>query len=149
MLVTDANVIEATLRRARTIAVLGIKPESRRHLDAHDIPKYLQAVGYAIVPVLSAPARYAECERVLGERVRRSLAEITEPIDVLNVWIRKDQLAAYVSDIIALEPRVVWVQSGLLDSSVERALIDAGLTVIEDCIGCRRASIEPAWEKLR
>ena len=44
--------MERTLRNARSIAVLGIKPESRRDLDAHQIPLYLQKVGDHILPVI-------------------------------------------------------------------------------------------------
>jgi predicted CoA-binding protein len=145
MLVTDPSALEAILRRARRIAVLGIKPESRSTHDAHDIPRYLASVGYEIVPV---PTRYPEAEVILGARVRRSLAEVDGAIDVLSVWVKREELAAYVSQIVRMRPGCVWVQSALLDPEVERALVDAGLTVVEECIGCRRASIEPAWERL-
>ncbi|MBL8680566.1 MAG: CoA-binding protein [Myxococcales bacterium] len=145
MLISDADLIEQRLRDARRIVVLGIKPESRRSLDAYGIPLYLSQVGYEVVPVVT---RYPEVDTILGRPVLRSLAAVEGPVDVLNVWVRADALAAYVDAIVALRPKVVWVQSGLLDEGVERALLDAGLDVIEDCIGCRRASMPPAWKPL-
>jgi predicted CoA-binding protein len=54
--------MERALKIARSIAVLGIKPESRCHLDAHRIPLYLQKVGYDILPV---PTRYPEAAQIL------------------------------------------------------------------------------------
>lgn len=145
MLVTAPSALEAILRRARRIAVLGIKPESRSTHDAHDIPRYLASVGYDIVPV---PTRYPEAQTILGVPVRRSLAEVDGAVDVLSVWVKREELEAFVPAIVRLRPGCVWVQSALLEREVERALVDAGLTVVEECIGCRRASIEPAWERL-
>lgn len=144
-LLSDAEQIEQRLRDARRIVVLGIKPESRRSLDAFGIPLYLSQVGYEVVPVLT---RYPEVDEVLGRRALRSLSEVEGAVDILNVWVREDALGAYVDAIVALRPKVVWVQSGLLSEDVERARTDAGLDVIEDCIGCRRASMPPAWKPL-
>src|SRR5688572_30121183 len=66
----DSTAVETVLRRARTIAVLGIKPESRREKAAHWIPEYLASVGYEIIPV---PIYYPEVSEILGRSVVRSL----------------------------------------------------------------------------
>ncbi len=138
--------MEQVLRTARVIAVLGIKPESRRQLDAHQIPLYLQKVGYEILPV---PTRYADVSEILGVPVSRRLTEIRTKIDVLSVFVKPEELAALVGDVIAVRPAVVWFQSGLLRPSFAQSLAEAGIPVAEDCIGCRRASIEPSWAPLR
>ena len=127
------------LARARTIAVLGIKPESRRQLDAHQIPLYLQSVGYAIVPV---PVRYPEAGSILGAAVVRDVREARA--DILNVFCKPRDLLPRVDAIIALGPRVVWFQSGLLELDAAVRLVDAGIAIAEDCIGCRRASMSPS-----
>jgi uncharacterized protein len=133
--------MEKTLARARTIAVLGIKPESRGALDAHQIPLYLQKVGYEIVPV---PTRYPEATRILGVAVRRRVSELEAPVDVLSLFVKPEDFDAHLADVVALRPGVVWFQSGLLDPRAARALAAAGLAVAEDCIGCRRASMAPS-----
>jgi uncharacterized protein len=137
--------LEATLRRARRIAVLGIKPESRRELDAHQIPLYLQKVGYEIVPL---PLRYPEATTILGEPVVRHLSELRVPVDVLSVFAKPAAVWPLLAEIVRLGPGVVWFQSGLLEAAAAEALLSAGLAVCEDCIGCRRASLTPSWAPL-
>jgi len=137
--------MERVLGAARTVAVLCIKPESRRALDAHQIPLYLQKVGYAIVPV---PTRYPEVSTILGMRVSRRLTEIAGPIDVLSVFVKPADFTAYIDDVVAVRPGVVWFQSGLLLPAFAMALGAAGIAIAEDCIGCRRASIAPSWAPL-
>ena len=135
--------MERTHQTARTIAVLGIKPESRRHLDAHQIPLYLQKVGYLILPV---PTRYPEATHILGVPVRRRLLELPAPLDILNVFCKPHDLLPHLADVLALRPYVVWFQSGLLEPEPAQQLLDAGIAVAEDCIGCRRASMSPSLE---
>jgi predicted CoA-binding protein len=137
--------MERVLRAARSIAVLGIKPESRRELDAHQIPLYLQRVGYVILPV---PTRYPEATQILGAPVRRRLTALPQPIDILNVFCKPAELEPHLGDILVLRPAVVWFQSGLLSPETALALIEAGLPVAEDCIGCRRATLSPSWAPL-
>ncbi len=133
--------MERRLRFGRTVAVLGIKPESRRQLDAHQIPFYLQKVGYCIVPV---PTRYPEAQEILGEQVVRHLRDIHQPVDILNVFCKPQDFAPRLEQVLALRPGVVWFQSGLCPPEAV-PIAEAGIAVAEDCIGCRRASIEPSW----
>jgi predicted CoA-binding protein len=137
--------MERALHAARTIAVLGIKPESRRDRDAHQIPLYLQRVGYVILPV---PIRYPKATHILGVPVRRRLTELPGPVDILNVFCKAVDFELHLSDVLTLRPGVVWFQSGLLAPEAARALLDAGLPVAEDCIGCRRATLVPSWGPL-
>lgn len=132
---------ERILRKARRIAVLGIKPEERRDRDAFSIPLYLSKVGYEIIPV---PVYYPDCREILGRPVVRRIAEIAPPPDIVNVFRRPEHFAAHLADVLALRPAVVWFQSGLLHSPSAAALEEAGITVIEECIGCRRASMFPS-----
>ncbi|MDI1480379.1 CoA-binding protein [Polyangium sp. y55x31] len=135
--------MEALLKTARTIAVLGIKPESRAHLDAHQIPLYLQKVGYRILPV---PTRYPEVTHILGVPARRRLTELPPPVDVLNVFCKPADFLTHLDGALTLRPSVVWFQFGLIEPSAARRLLGAGIPVAEDCIGCRRASMWPSVE---
>lgn len=78
--------------------------------------------------------------------VRRRLIELPSPIDVLNVFCKPEDIVLHVEDALALRPSVVWFQSGLLERSAARRLLDAGIPVAEDCVGCRRASMWPSFE---
>ena len=137
--------LERILRTARRVAVLGIKPDTRADLDGHTIPLYLSEVGYEIEPVLT---RYPDEQRVMGRPVHRSLGTVPKPVDILSVFLKPEQGAAFVEDILALAPGVVWFQSGLLEREVGLRLVGAGLVVVHECIGCRRASIAPSWSPL-
>jgi predicted CoA-binding protein len=137
--------MERALESARTIAVLGIKPESRRDRDAYQIPLYLKKVGYLVVPV---PLRYPEASHILGAPVRRRVTEVPEATFVLSVFAKPDDFAPHLPDVLAARPSVVWFQSGLLPPAAARALLDAGIAVAEDCIGCWRASMPPSWAPL-
>ncbi len=70
--------------------------------------------------------------------------ELREPIDILSVFCKQGDFGEHVADVLVVRPSVVWFQSGLLDRVAARTLVDAGISVAEDCIGCRRATIEPA-----
>jgi predicted CoA-binding protein len=141
----DVEAMETTLSTARSIAVLGIKPDSRGDRDAHQIPRYLQQVGYTILPV---PTRYPEASHILGLPVWRDVSLLPRPIDIFNVFCKTTDFAPHIGDVIRLAPGVVWFQSGLLDAEAGRSLRDAGLLVAEDCIGCRRATLSPSWAPL-
>jgi len=132
--------LEQALREARTIAVLGIKPESREQRAAHAIPAYLQQAGYRIQPV---PLYYEDVHEILDEPVMRNLRALPEVPDILSVFVRADRITEYRNDILALKPPLVWFQSGLMDRDLAVALVEAGIRVAHDCIGCRRASIRP------
>lgn len=137
--------MEEALESARRIAVLGIKPETRRHRSAHHIPAYLADVGYEIIPV---PVYYPEVNEILSVPVCRSLDEIEGPVDIVSVFRKPEHMAHHVEEIVALHPKVVWFQSGLIDIAAARSFVEAGIRVAHDCIGCRRAAIEPSWAPL-
>ena len=88
-LTTDPQ-IAAALRQARTIAVLGAHPEPSR--AAFYVPDYLHAQGYRVIPVNPQLAGRA----LWGEPVRGSLAEVGEPVDIVDVFRRPDLLPGHL-----------------------------------------------------
>lgn len=98
MKLLDDEEIDRVLRGARRVAVLGIKPESRRERSAHDIPAYLARVGYEIIPV---PVYYPEVTEILSVPVYRSLREVPGTLDILSVFRRQEHIAAHLEDILA------------------------------------------------
>ena len=118
--------LRAFLAGARLIAVLGAHVDPEK--PAHYVADYLHREGYRILPVNPVYAG-----RLLwGEPVRASLAEISEPVDVLDVFRRSAQIADHAGEILALRPGVVWLQSGIRNDAVARALEDAGIPVVQD-----------------
>ena len=73
-------------------------------------------------------------EEALGEPVRNTLAEITEPVDLVDVFRRSELIPKHVEDILAMKPRpkVVWFQLGIRNDDVARILEAAGITVVQN-----------------
>jgi len=119
--------ISALLERIQTVAVLGIKVEP--DAAAHYVPAYLQSVGLRVIPV---PIYYPDVTEILGERVYRSVSEIPERVDVVDVFRRSETLAGHVEDLISARPRAVWFQSGIQNDEVAEQLARAGIEVVQD-----------------
>src|SRR5580704_5260082 len=98
--------IDALLARTKRIAVLGIKTEAQRGQPAFDVPRYLDAVGFEIVPV---PVYYPDVTTILGKPVFRRLVDIPGPIDLVDIFRRPTDLASHVDDIVAKRPSAIWL----------------------------------------
>ena len=117
------------LAEAKRIAVLGIKTEAQRGQPAFYVAEYMAEAGYEIVPV---PVYYPDVSEILGEPVYRTLAEIPEPVDMVNVFRRPRDIPPHLPDILAARPRSVWIQTGIRHDAVAEALARAGIKVVQD-----------------
>ena len=91
--------IRALLMQTRTIALVGASPRPDR--DSHEVMEYLQLRGYRVIPVNPACAG----QTILNERVRASLAEIDEPIDLVDVFRNSEAASAVIDEAIAVRAR--------------------------------------------
>lgn len=128
-LINDAAGIQQMLRDTKTIAVLGIKPESHGDQAAHYVPAHMAAAGYNVIPV---PVYYPEVTEILGKKVFRKLADITETVDMVNVFRRPNDIPQHVDDIVAKKPKYVWFQLGIRNEEAARKLAEAGIKVVQD-----------------
>lgn len=128
ILESDAQIAEV-LRRAKRLAILGIKPESHSSAPAHYVPSYLQRAGYDLVPV---PVYYPEVTEILGEPVYRTLSEIPGDIDMVVVFRRSKDVTGHVDDIIATRPGSVWLQLGIRNDEAADRFAAAGIDVVQD-----------------
>ena len=126
---TNLNEPEAAieaLMRAKTIAVVGL--DAREHRTAHSIAAYLQRAGYRVIPV---PVQ-EQADEVLGEKAYASLRDITEHIDLVDVFVRSEHTDPFIDDAIAVGAGAIWLQQGITNAAgLERART-AGLAAIED-----------------
>jgi O-acetylhomoserine (thiol)-lyase len=90
--------------------------------------KYLQGKGYRVIPVNPGAAG----QTLLGERVRASLSEISEPVDMVEIFRRSEAAPEIVDEAIALGAKVVWMQLGVRHDAAAAKARAAGLTVIMD-----------------
>jgi len=127
--VNDNAGIETMLRQTKSIAVLGIKPESHSDQAAHYVAAHMAAAGYEVIPV---PVYYPEVTKILGKPVFRSVAAIGRSVDMVNVFRRPNDIPPHVDDIIAAKPKFVWFQLGIRNDEAARKLAEAGIKVVQD-----------------
>jgi uncharacterized protein len=108
--------------------VLGAHDEPSR--PAFYVPDYLYQQGYRILPVNPALSG----RTLWGEVVRATLAEIAEPVDIVDVFRRPELLSGHTSDILSMKPlpRLVWLQLGIRNDAFARAITAAGIDVVQD-----------------
>jgi len=118
--------IRKILGETKTIALVGASPRPER--DSHEVMAFLQSHGYRVIPVNPVCAG----ETILGERVRASLAEIDEPIDLVDIF-RNSEAAGPVADAaIAARAKAVWMQLGVVNEPAAARARTAGLSVVMD-----------------
>ena len=127
-LVDDDAGLARILREARTIAVLGATNDRSR--PAYYVPAYLKSRGYLVQgvnPIL-------EGEEIFGEPVVSTLADLRQPVDVIDVFRRPALLVGHATEILALpwKPAVVWFQLGIRNDAAARRLADAGIHVVQN-----------------
>jgi uncharacterized protein len=112
----------------RTIAVVGASHDPAK--AAHKIPRYLQEQGYRILPVNPSGGE------LMGEPVARSLTEIREPVDVVDVFRPAAEAPQVARDAVAVGAKVLWLQQGIVSEEARQVAEAAGLTVVMDrCLG--------------
>jgi predicted CoA-binding protein len=119
-----------TLRESQRIAVVGLSPKPER--PSYSVSRYMQGAGYTIIPV-----RPATIAPILGEPVHPDLRSAREsgPIDIVNVFRQPAALPALVEDILAVRPKLVWFQLGVVHEESARLIEEAGIPVVMDhCI---------------
>lgn len=126
-IIEDRDGITRILDATRRIAVLGIKIEPDR--PAHFVPAYAQQAGFEIVPV---PVYYPDATEILGERVYRRVADVPGEVDMVNVFRRSYDVPPHVDDILAKQPKSVWMQSGIRNDDAAERLARAGIDVVQD-----------------
>ena len=112
------------LTGVRTIAVVGASP--RRGRPSHGVMAYLQRRGYRAIPVNPNAAGGT----IHGETCYASLAEVPEPIDMVDVFRRSEFVTRVVDEAIAAGAKVVWMQLGVRDDAAAARAEARGLKVV-------------------
>jgi len=120
----DPKTILATLRSARTVAIVGLSKDPLR--PSSFIGYYLKRHGYTIVPV---NPREPE---ILGVKSYPSLKDIPFPIDVVDVFRRPDAVPEIARDAVAIGAKALWLQFGVISPEGARIAESAGLAVVMD-----------------
>jgi len=128
LLADDSETITRVLHDMRRIAVIGIKPREAGG-PAYSVPAYLQRHGYDIVPV---PTYYPDITEILGVTVHRSLATVSPPADLVQLFRRPADVPRHLDELLLAKPAVVWMQLGIHHEQVAETLARAGIRVIQN-----------------
>ena len=120
----DIPTLRRILQQNRVIAVVGLSANWYR--PSYFAAKYLQEHGYRIIPV---NPRY---EEILGEKCYPTLRDIPEPVDVVQIFQRGDQVLPFGEDAVEIGAKVVWMQLGIVNEEVAERARQAGLDVVMD-----------------
>ena len=130
--------IDALLRRAKTVAVLGLSDTPGK--PSHHVAEELQKFGYRIVPVNPTATE------ILGEKAWPDLESAMRgagPIDVVDVFRRPEHVAAVVDDAIRLKVPALWMQEGVVDEAAATRARAAGIfTVMNRCMYKARRALK-------
>jgi predicted CoA-binding protein len=140
----EDNYIRGILNTVKTIAVVGVSPKTVR--PSYFVFKYLLERGYRMIPVNPGQAG----GELLGQKVYATLADIPEPVDMIDIFRNSDAALEVVREALALDPkpRVIWMQLGVRNDEAARLAEDAGLKVVMNrCpkIEYGRLSSEISW----
>ncbi len=122
-----ADPVTEILRSARTIAVVGLS--SKRHRPSYGVAEYLQSAGYRIIPINPHE------REVLGEKSYARLEDVSEPVDIVDIFRRSEMVPEVVESAIRIRAKAVWMQEGVIHSQAAEGARQAGLLVVMDaCI---------------
>lgn len=119
--------ISELLRRAKTIAVVGLSDDPMR--ASHGVSAYMQSQGYRIIPV------NPRIESCLGEKAYGSLLEVPDKIDIVNIFRRPEFVEEVVDQAIQLKVPAIWMQEDVIHEKAAEKARRAGIFVVMDsCI---------------
>ncbi len=122
---SNMDEVKEIFESVKTIAVLGLSPDDTK--ASHRVAKYLQEVGYTIIPV------YPKEETILGEKVYRSLKEIPCAVDMVDIFRKPDALKAIAEVCIERgDIKVFWAQQGIVNNEAAEMVKDAGMQVVQN-----------------
>ncbi|TET28501.1 MAG: CoA-binding protein [Candidatus Bathyarchaeum sp.] len=121
--------IKSVLERYRTVAVVGLSRNPAK--ASYRVAQYLQSVGYHIIPVNPF------ADEILGEKCYKSLLEVPETIDIVDIFRPSEDVPAIVEEAITIKnrvgsPKVIWMQLGIVNEEAAKRAREAGFTVVMD-----------------
>ncbi len=122
------EMMRSVLKSVKSIAIIGASGNTIR--PSYFVAKYMAAKGYKLFPINPGHAG----KEIADAMTYESLASLPGPVDMVDIFRRKETLPGIVTEIMQMPelPKVVWLQLGIRDDSIASALEMAGITVIQN-----------------
>ncbi len=112
------------LNSSRVVAIVGLSPKPDR--PSYRVASYLKGKGYKIIPVNPG------AEEILGVPSYPDLSSVPEPVDVVDIFRRSEEVPAIVKEAIEIGAKAVWMQEGVINNEAAARAEEAGLPVVMD-----------------
>jgi len=106
----------------KKVAVVGMSKNEEK--AANYVPKYLISQGYDILPVNPT------ADVILDRKCHSALSDISEQIDIVDVFRPSDQVLPVIQEAIKKKPKVIWLQEGIHNEEAENLARNAGIRVV-------------------
>ncbi|UCF72070.1 MAG: CoA-binding protein [Deltaproteobacteria bacterium] len=110
------------LNEYRTVAIVGLSPNPSR--PSHRVASYLAGNGYKVIPV------NPRAQEILGKPSYPNLSSLPEPVEVVDIFRRSEEVMPIVDEAIKIGAKVVWMQEGVINEEAASKARDAGLLVV-------------------
>ena len=141
MPLTADHDIKTLLEGARLIALVGASPKPER--DSNRVMGFLLAQGYRVIPVNPGLAG----QSIHGQVLAGALADIAEPIDLVDIFRNSEAAGETVDEAIAAGAKAGWMQLGVVNAEAAARAEAAGLQVVMD--RCPKIEIPRLWVTVR
>ena len=112
------------LKKYTVVAVVGLSIKPNR--PSHRVAKYLISQGYKVIPV------NPDAREILGKKSYTNLSSIPEPIEIVDIFRRSEEVMPIVDEAIKIGAKVVWMQEGVINETAASIAGNAGLQVVMD-----------------
>jgi len=121
---SNKDEIKRIFDETKTIAIIGLSPKEDK--ASNMVARYLQNAGFKIIPV------YPKEDTILGEKVYRSLDEIEEQVDMVDIFRKPDVVGLVVDQAIAMKNiKTIWTQIGIVNNKAAQKAKDAGMNIVQ------------------
>ena len=130
--------IKQILKNSKTIAMIGVSsekkgedPKNLKRKPANVVMKYMQDFGYRVIPVNP----FAKGEVINGETVVESLDQISEPIDIVDIFRPSKETPGIAKEAVKIKSKVLWLQYGIENDETKKIAEDAKIYYVSNkCI---------------
>ena len=121
----DDKILKQIFEECKSIAIIGLSPDESK--PSNKVAKYLQNAGYKIIPV------YPKEDMILGEKVYRSLEEIPQKVDMVDMF-RKASFADELVEVARKrgDVKYFWIQLGLVNDEAFKKATDYGMIAVQN-----------------
>lgn len=122
------------LEQSRVIAMVGLSPKEGR--PSNMVAQYLIASGYTIIPV------NPQHTEILGRKCYNNLSDISESVDIVDIFMKSENLLPVVEEAIKINPKCIWLQLGIVNEEAKKLAEIHGISFFMDvCIKQEHAKL--------